>query len=372
MTSVAVRDVPELVHEGEPLRTPTIGLAAWAESARQAASVAVSLAKTPFVPQSLREKPQGKPDAAELARCESVTAANITAAILTGQELGLEPMAAMRSLDIIQGTPALRAVALRAIVLAAGHDMWVVEATETRAIVRGKRRGSEHVQESIWTMDRARALGIAGKDNWRKQPGVMLIARASGECARLIAADAILGIPYSSEELDDGIESTMTAGSSTSTSKASARRTAQRRTAQQPAIARPPVEVANDAPPEPDFEPAGSESPRDAAGPQSGAESGAASGFESQPASDAPGITRAQSTKLHAVFGDLAVTERPHKLRIVSALIGRPVGSSSEVTKDEATTLIDTLESIATRDDPAENLAFIVEAAEATNDAAGD
>lgn len=186
-------------------------LAVWADSARRAASVAVSLAKTPFVPQSLR------------GNSPEVTAANITAAILTGQEVGLEPMAALRSIDVIQGTPAMRAVALRALVQSAGHEVWVVEATTTRAVVEGRRRGEDRVQKSVWTMDRAKALGLAGKDNWRKQPQAMLVARATSELCRLIAADVILGVPYSVEELQDGDEHDETAA------PRPARRTARRK-----------------------------------------------------------------------------------------------------------------------------------------------
>lgn len=198
MTEIVTREAEQL-----PELQVSSPLAVWAESARRAASVAVSLAKTPFVPQSLRERAtNNEPD--ELARAQAVTAANITAAILTGQEVGLEPMAALRSIDIIQGVPAMRAVALRALVQGKGHQVWVVEQTDTRAIVAGRRRGDEHEQRSMWTMDRARALGLVGKDNWRKQPQAMLVARATSELCRLVAADVILGVPYSIEELQDG------------------------------------------------------------------------------------------------------------------------------------------------------------------------
>lgn len=185
MTEVAIPEPPYEVDLASPL-------AVWADSARKAASVAVSLAKTPFVPQSLRDRDAG------------VTAANITAAILTGQEIGIQPMAALRSIDVIQGTPAMRAIALRALVQSKGHEVWVVEQNATRAIVAGKRHGSDKEQKSTWTMDRARALGLVGKDNWKKQPEAMLVARATSELCRLIAADVILGIPYSVEELEDG------------------------------------------------------------------------------------------------------------------------------------------------------------------------
>ncbi|MGV2386374.1 MAG UNVERIFIED_CONTAM: hypothetical protein LOD86_14085, partial [Thermobifida fusca] len=85
-------------------------LITWALAARQAHAIAESLARTSFVPRSL----QGRP-------------ADITAAILTGQELGMQPMAALRSLDIIQGTPSLRAHAMRALVQRAGHQIQLVE-----------------------------------------------------------------------------------------------------------------------------------------------------------------------------------------------------------------------------------------------------
>jgi hypothetical protein len=222
-------------------------LTVWAQSAREAAAVARSLARTPFVPDSLRAKrtyaEQTQDD------LDSITASNITAAILTGQEIGIEPMASLRSIDVIQGTPALRAVALRALVLTAGHEIWVEESTQTRAIVKGRRKGSDHIQESVWTLDRARGLSLLGKDNWRKQPGAMLVARATSECARLVAADALLGVPYSAEELNDGIE---VVGVGTETPASKTTRTARRRTAQPAAVVRPEAEVESD--PEPDFE----------------------------------------------------------------------------------------------------------------------
>jgi hypothetical protein len=84
-----------------------------------------------------------------------------------------------------------------------GHEVWVEDSTTTRAIVCGKRKGSEQVQKSVWTMDRAKGLKIDQKENWRKQPQAMLIARATAELCRLIASDVILGIPYAVEELGD-------------------------------------------------------------------------------------------------------------------------------------------------------------------------
>lgn len=162
-------------------------LGEWAQSADAAYQVAERLATSAFVPAQFKGKP-----------------VELCAAILSGLEVGLSPMAAMRSFDIIQGQAAPRAITLRAVVQSHGHEMVLVESTNSRCRMRGRRKGSEDWQTVTWTIDRARDLGLIGKDNWKKQPGAMLLARATSELARLIASDAILGIGYSSEEVADG------------------------------------------------------------------------------------------------------------------------------------------------------------------------
>lgn len=157
----------------------------WAAEARQAASISMSLAKTSFVPSTMRGKPE-----------------EIAATILAGHELGLPPMAALRSIDLIQGVPALRAHAMRGLVQSRGHKVELVEASPTRVVVRGKRKGEQDWQSVEWTIQRAAQLGLTSKPEWKKQPQTMLIARATGEICRLIAADALYAMPYAVEELD--------------------------------------------------------------------------------------------------------------------------------------------------------------------------
>ncbi|MER7046725.1 hypothetical protein [Streptomyces jumonjinensis] len=184
MTSeIATRDENAVVTADTPAAQPT-DLMQWVESARQASIVAQSLAKTSFAGAY-----RGKPD-------------EITAAILTGQELGLQPMTALKSIDVIQGQPALRAHAMRGILQARGHEVEVVESTDTLCIMRGRRNGSESWQQVVWDIPRARLLGLLGKDQWKKQPKTMLVARATGEICRLVASDALHGMPYVAEELD--------------------------------------------------------------------------------------------------------------------------------------------------------------------------
>lgn len=161
----------------------------WANEARQASQIATSLANTAFVPQSLR------------GNTPEITVSNVTAAILAGIEMGMRPMAALRSMDIIYGTPALRAHAMRGLVQSHGHEIELIESTPERCLMRGRRKGAERWQEVVWTLGRARELGLIGKDQWKKQPQTMLIARATGEISRLIAADVLFAMPYTAEEL---------------------------------------------------------------------------------------------------------------------------------------------------------------------------
>lgn len=198
MTDLIAREDNRPTSPAAPTQQPaapvyeTSALVQWAFEAKQAHQIAQSLAQTSFVPASLRGKPQ-----------------DITAAILAGQELGLQPMATLRSLDVIQGTPALRAHAMRGLVQSHGHKIQVMESTDKVCRMRGRRKdeGDDDWQTVEWTIEQAQQLGLMSKDQWKKQPKNMLVARATGVICRLVAADVLFAMPYASEELgDDGFE----------------------------------------------------------------------------------------------------------------------------------------------------------------------
>lgn len=161
-------------------------LVEWAEEAQAAHGLAEALCQTPFAGQF-----KGQPGAA-------------TAAILRGHEMGLTPVTSLAAFDLIQGTPAPKAITLRALAQSHGHDIEIVESTPERAVARYRRAGRSDWQTCDFTIEDARALGLLSKDNWKKQPRTMLEARVTSKAARLVASDVILGIGYSSEELRDG------------------------------------------------------------------------------------------------------------------------------------------------------------------------
>jgi hypothetical protein len=193
-TDIAHRDEQQTVattqqHTPQQITTKS-ALVLWAEEARVVANIAVSIAKTPFAGQ-LRGKPE-----------------EVTAVILAGNELGLKPMAALKAFDIIQGTPALRAHAMRGLVQSKGHKIQLVESDDKHCVMRGRRADDEDWQEVTWTIPRAALMGLVNKNEWKKQPQTMLVARATGELCRLIASDALHAVPYTAEELRDSDHTT--------------------------------------------------------------------------------------------------------------------------------------------------------------------
>ncbi len=63
--------------------------------------------------------------------------------------------------------------------------------------------------------------------------------------------------------------------------------------------------------------------------------------------SSAEPVTKAQLTALHAAFGELKMTDRDDRLAYASGLIGRDIATSNELTRAEASALIDELKRAA-------------------------
>src|SRR5262245_43677571 len=152
---------------------------------RAAAEYANYVANTAVVPEAIR----GKPD-------------EVAAVLLTGEEVGLRPMAALRSMAWIKGSPHFYAKALRGLVTSKGHELWLEDSTNTRAIAAGRRAGTERIGRVTWTMDDAKRAGLAGQPNYTRYPRQMLVARATAELAQVMFPDVVLGL-VAAEELDD-------------------------------------------------------------------------------------------------------------------------------------------------------------------------
>lgn len=269
----------------------------WAQAANAAHELAQVLGRSPFIPAHFAGKP-----------------GDATAAIIFGAEVGLSPLQALQGIYVIGGKPALYARSLMAITLAHGHQVWTEELTDARAIVCGRRRGTDNVERVVWTIDRAKKAGYTKNAKYGSDPQSMLLARAQSDVCRRVAADALLGMPYSVEELEDAQASD---GTATTTEP---KRTARRTSAPAPTPEAPPLDD-----PEPVDLGDAPDAPED---------------------SDAEMITAAQLKKMGAAMGTIKMTDRAEALDFVSSLIGREITSRNDLAKDEASQVIDRLEAL--------------------------
>ena len=259
------------LHQHQPaevVQLPSIIQTA-AKDMNGAMTVANGIVGTSFVPQHFRGKPE-----------------EAAAAILYGATLGFDPLTSLQQLYSIGGKPALYSRAMVAVVLSKGHRVWTIEDRPDSVTVAGQRKGSDHVEQITWTIERAKTAGYTSNANYKKDPHAMLYARASGDVARRIAPDALLGLAYSAEELQLGEGTTST----------------QQVTADQFV----PAEPAQEPTP--------------------------------QETGEAP--TDAQLRKMFAVLKENGLEGRDEALGYVSETIGRDIQSRNELTRQEVSTVL--------------------------------
>lgn len=277
----------------------------WATMLPAIGDLAGKIAGTNFVPTPLRGK------SAEVAAC-----------ILTGREIGVGPMESLQKIHIIEGRPSLSAELMRSLVFKAGHQLRVVESTPSKCVVAGRRRGDEEWTQVSWSIEDARKAGVDGKAVWKKHPRQMLSARATSELCRLIFPDALGGISYTPDEIEDmEPEPTVTVS----------RAESPKRTVRRAQVAAEPAEPPLDEPVEAEVVDV------------------------PLPADDVPdAITSQQLKKLGLLMRERDMTDRTEALEFVAGVVGRPIESRNDLTKAEASQVIDALEAMpATTSDPA-------------------
>lgn len=295
----------------------------WIQVVQQVAQLAERIADTDFVPDAMRRKP-----------------AAVTAAILAGREMGVAPMTALQHINVIKGKPGQDALLMRALVLAKGHQLEYGDCNDTRALVRGKRKGEETWTEVVFTAEQARKARI----DLGGYPEDKLIARATSRLCRRKFADVISGLSYTLEELQDG-DVEFVVGESGDPAPAvsgsvEGERTAQRRSARAgaaktsapgkrgsaraaaPAAADPGPDMARPGPPLPG---------------EDGYDQPAADAEESPPASEP------QHRLMHRLWKEADVAERDERLQVTRLLLNREVDTSRDLTVADASAVIDAL-----------------------------
>lgn len=131
--------------------------------------------------------------------------ADILLAVGLGQAMGLSPAESLYRIDVIQGKPTASAELIAANVRKAGHKLRVhvdeSGPSATATIVRADDPDYEHTitRDAAW----AKRMGLDGKDNYRKQPATMLQWRAISAVARMACPEALYGVAYTPDEMQD-------------------------------------------------------------------------------------------------------------------------------------------------------------------------
>ena len=278
--------------------------------------------------------------------------AEAAVAIYHGQLIGLDPIQSLQNIFIVHGTPSMYARTMKALLIRAGHQVETVESNDRVAIVRAKHRGSAQWEEATWTIERARKAGYTSNAKYQTDPVGMLYARALAEACRRAAPDVLLGMAYAQEELE--------------TDEPPVRVQSERVHAaeildQGDGRAAPKVQQWQ-APAESVQKFADEQNGRPYAASDSSAkpetvqvDDAAPVVAEEQPASD-PMSTVAQQRKLNVLLEQHEVKDKDAKLGYLAEQFKREFTSSKELTKQEASQLIEFLERPVEADENAAQL----------------
>lgn len=113
-----------------------------------------------------------------------------------GSELGIPALAALQSIYVMKGKPVVSAHLAAALAKSSPSCVYFrcTESTAERVTYETLRKGSPESESVTWTMERARAAGLAGSPTWKKHKNEMLGARAKMELARISYPERVLGL----------------------------------------------------------------------------------------------------------------------------------------------------------------------------------
>lgn len=131
---------------------------------------------------------------------------NVLLAMELGDALGIRPIQAINAVHVIEGKPSASADLIASLVRKAGHKLRIRgnDQEATAEIIRAD--DPDYTFSVTWNLERARVAGLLGKGVWKNYPAAMLKARAITEVAREGASDALYGVIYTPEELGANVD----------------------------------------------------------------------------------------------------------------------------------------------------------------------
>ncbi|HEY3559714.1 MAG TPA: hypothetical protein VGL05_19730 [Kribbella sp.] len=264
--------------------------------------------------------------------------ANLLFAIEYADMLQLPPMAAITGIHVIEGKPSASAALISALVRRAGHRLRV-KGNDQKAVASIIRSDDpDFTFEVEWTIERAQKAGLTGKAVWKNYPAAMLKARAISEVAREACEEALSGVAYTPEELGAEVNGP---------GDFVVEQVADERQPHRPGMSL--REAAGQAPTNDDG--AGSQAETAVAAGEAGSNPAGNTAPSSPDIPDADvvedePITDAQTRKMAVAMKAAGITDRQDALDYVMSVIGRDVTSRKELTKTEASQVIDALDQV--------------------------
>lgn len=132
---------------------------------------------------------------------------DIMVVALAGRDYGLTFTQAMSQVIVVEGRVALSAALIVGLVKRHPECEYfrIVEADAKHAIWETKRRGHPAPSKRQFTIEDAARMGLANRDNWKKQPETMLTWRAATHLARFEYPDVVLNLMDIEEAGDSGL-----------------------------------------------------------------------------------------------------------------------------------------------------------------------
>lgn len=262
---------------------------------RDRLNYATALAEAGLLPDAFRRQP-----------------ANVLVGMELAAALDLAPIVVINELSVIGGRPSFSAKFMRSLVRRAGHRLResITDGTARCVIVRADDPEFEHV--AVWDRAKAEKHSYWGKGHWAKNPELMLANRALSECVRSACPEVLGGVAYTPDEVEDF---------------APAR---QQRSTAAPVQKLSVDVIRNAAAPEPEA-------------PAAALTEGSPEVVDRPGADDPEGITDAQTRKMGAQMRKVGLTDRAESLAFVARVLGREVASRSDLTKAEASDVIEAL-----------------------------
>lgn len=244
---------------------------------------------------------------------DSREAAQAGVKILAGQGWGIQPFDAMTGIHIISGRPSIGAGLMAAKVKGSGrYDYRVREMTDKVCRIEFF-EGGESIGESSFTLDEARKAGTKNLDKYARN---MLFARAMSNGVRWYCPDVFTTPVYTPEELGAQVDGEGNVIDVPSRPARTEPQATAKRLEVEPITEGDGVSFDDLTSDEPEVE---------------------------QGRLDVEPITSAQLKALHTIGSKLGIgnDQRDDFRAFIGDLIGRPLASSKDLTKQEAMTLLD-------------------------------